>query len=327
MPRRRVTQARLSLLSRVFLANVIVVAVAIVLLAFTPVTITAPVIKVAEAVLVAIGAALVLGLDLLLVRHTLAPLRRLTAAMSTIDAQEPGRRIAPAPSDSTEVAALTDAFNGMLDRLERERRESAREALRAQEGERLRIARELHDEIGQTLTAVAVHAERMAHGPRETMPDALLDMAATVRGSLDDVRRIAHELRPEALDDLGLVNALITLCERVATQSGLEVRRRFAPAPPPLERETELAVYRIAQEALTNALRHGGARSVLVSLTAADGGGALLVVRDDGRGLPDPLPGAGRGIAGMRERALLVAGDLTIGAGPDGGTEIALRLP
>jgi two-component system sensor histidine kinase UhpB len=329
----RISHARLSLLSRVFLANVTVMVIALLLLAFTPITVTAPVIQVAEAVLVAMGAALVLGINLLLVRHTLAPLRRLTRTMSTIDTQAAGRRIEPGASDSEEVAALTDAFNGMLDRLEHERRESAREALRAQENERLRIARELHDEIGQTLTSVALHAERMSHGPRETLPDALLEVAATVRDSLDDVRRIAHELRPEALDDLGLVNALITLCERVSAQSGMEIRRRFIPPPPGLDRETELVVYRIAQEALTNALRHSEAGTVLMSFTGGDGA-ALLVVEDDGRGLDadEPGPGAGLGhgggIAGMRERALFVGGDLTIGAGSgDRGTSVRLRLP
>ena len=113
------------------------------------------------------------------------------------------------------AAELTAAFNEMLERLEAERRDSVGRALAAQEGERLRVAQELHDEIGQTLTAVTIQAERAADSDPALAPEALRRVADAVRDSLDEVRRIARELRPEALDDLGLVNALIRTVDRM----------------------------------------------------------------------------------------------------------------
>src|SRR5439155_14075303 len=107
--------------------------------------------------------------------------------------------------------------------------------------------------------------------------EALREIGEAVQDSLDDLRRIARRLRPEALDDLGLVNALIALCNRVSRQGDIAIRRRFATDLPPLSAETELVVYRVAQEALTNVLRHASATRVAVSLTAPDGHVALIV--------------------------------------------------
>ena len=123
---------------------------------------------------------------------------------------------------------MARAFNSMLDRLENARHEAARTALAAQEAERLRVARELHDEIGQTLTAVTIQAERAADGDPAQAPQALRGVADAVRESLDEVRRIARELRPEALDDLGLVNALIALSTRVGAQERATRQARAA---------------------------------------------------------------------------------------------------
>ena len=120
----------------------------------------------------------------------------------------------------------------MLDRLERARHEAARRALAAQEAERLRVAQELHDEIGQTLTAVMIEAERAAAGDPALASRTLERVARAVHESLQELRRIARELRPEALDDLGLVNALIALCSRVDLQGSLRVRRELKPACP-----------------------------------------------------------------------------------------------
>jgi two-component system sensor histidine kinase UhpB len=227
---------------------------------------------------------------------------------------------------SAEGQALAAAFNDMLDRLESARREAARTALAAQEAERLRVARELHDEIGQTLTAATIQAERAAEGDPERAPEALRRVAHAVRDSLDEVRRIARELRPEALDDLGLVNALIALCNRVGGQDGFTVRRELQGKLPPLAPDVELVIYRVAQEGLTNALRHSGARSATVSLVA-DAETLTLRVADDGMGMPAPLPSGTAGIAGMRERALLVGGRLSIKSRPDHGTEVRLSIP
>ena len=200
-----------SLLWLVFLANAAVLVVALLLLTFSPITIDAP-IKTGQFALLLAGFLALLALNLVLLRRVLSPLFELTNLMGSIDPDRPGRRLSGVDMRSAEGQALADAFNAMLDRLESARREAARTALAAQEAERLRVARELHDEIGQTLTAVTLQAERAADGDAALGAAALRRVADAVRESLDEVRRIARELRPEALDDLGLVNALIALC-------------------------------------------------------------------------------------------------------------------
>ena len=137
--------------------------VAFLLLAVTPITISAP-ISIGQLALLLTGLAALLALNLVLLRRVLSPLFKLTELMSSIDPDRPGRRLSLADLRSAEGTALAEAFNGMLDRLETARREAARTALAAQEAERLRVARELHDEIGQTLTAVTIQAERAAGG-------------------------------------------------------------------------------------------------------------------------------------------------------------------
>jgi two-component system sensor histidine kinase UhpB len=315
----------LSLLWWVFFANVAVLAIALLLLTLTPVTVHAPIETDQFAVLVAGFVALVV-LNLLLLRRVLSPLFQLTEMMSSVDPDRPGRRLSGVRPRSAEGRALAAAFNGMLDRLESARHQAARSALAAQEGERLRVARELHDEIGQTLTAVTIQAERAAEGDPELASAALRRVADAVRECLDEVRRIARELRPEALDDLGLVNALIALCRRVGDQHGPRLERDLQTTLPALSPDVELVIYRIAQESLTNAVRHSGARSVTVSLRA-DAETLTLRVADDGRGMPAQLPGDTAGIAGMRERALLVGGRLAIESWPDQGTEVRLTIP
>jgi two-component system sensor histidine kinase UhpB len=314
-----------SLLWLVFLANAAVLAIALLLLTFSPITIDAP-IETGQFALLLAGFVVMLGLNVVLLRRVLAPLLKLTEVMSSVDPDRPGRRLSGAEPRSREGQALAAAFNGMLDRLESARHEAARTALAAQEGERLRVAQELHDEIGQTLTAVTIQAERAADGDPAQASEALRMVAHAVRESLDEVRRIARELRPEALDDLGLVNALIALCNRVDAQDGPRIRRELQTDLPALSPDVELVIYRIAQEGLTNALRHSGARSATVSLTA--GAEALILrVADDGRGMPAQLPGGTAGIAGMRERALLVGGRLSIESRPEQGTEVRLTIP
>jgi two-component system sensor histidine kinase UhpB len=319
------TRARpIPLLWLVFLTNALVLAVALLLLAFTPITVHAP-IETGQFALLFAGFVVLLILNVVLLRRVLAPLLKLTGAMSSVDPDRPGRRLSDVELRSVEGQALAHAFNAMLDRLEHARHEAARTALAAQEAERLRVARELHDEIGQTLTAVTLQAERAAHGDSE-LAQALRAVADGVRESLDEVRRIARELRPEALDDLGLVNALIALCTRMGAQGGPRIERDLQAKLPPLSPDVELVIYRVAQEALTNALRHSGARNAKVSLTA-DAEFVALAVTDDGKGLPTPLPAGTAGIAGMRERALLVGGMLSVASSAETGIEVRLTIP
>jgi two-component system, NarL family, sensor histidine kinase UhpB len=313
---------RVSLLWRVFAANTVVFVVAVALLAWTPVTVHR-VATSGELLVLVLGLVLMLAVDLMLLHRTFAPLRRLAGLMGAVDPEQPGRRAETPSGAGLEVVALAGALNAMLDRLEGERRESSRRALAAQEGERTRVARELHDEVGQTLTAIALRAELAASEPSKHAA-ALAEIAESVLRSLEDVHRIGRELRPEALDDLGLINALIALCSRVDGSDGLRVRRELDWHLPPLSAEVELVIYRVAQEALTNVLRHAAAAEVTVSL-GQDGSHVVLAVRDDGGGLPAQIHE--RGLRGMRERAMLIGAELAIGPGLNRGTDIVLRVP
>ena len=179
----------------------------------------------------------------------------------------------------------------MLERLEAERRDSVGRALAAQEGERLRVAQELHDGVGQTLTGVVLQLGRVARDVPDGAREGVLEAQETARGSLEEVRRIARRLRPEALDDLGLASALLVLGERVAEHSGLDVDVHVQSGLPEFGGDAELVLYRVAQEALTNVARHADARRAEVRLELS-GGRPRLEVEDDGKGFP---PGGPRG--------------------------------
>ena len=299
----------LSLLTRVFLANGAVLLMIALLLLFSPVEIDFPVTG-TQATIVVAGFVVSVALNYVLLRPVIAPLRRLEDTMRAVEPREPGRRLT-IPHADADVTALTEAFNDMLDRLEDERRESGRRVMAAQEEVRRRIARELHDEVGQVLTGVMLGLED---------PEA----RESVRRSLDDVRRIAGELRPQTLDELGLQSALRSLCTTVEATPGLRVERRLELGDAELTPEVELVVYRVAQESLTNVMRHAGAAEALLSLEQVDGA-VRLIVRDDGRGLDDE--GNGAGLAGMHERAMHIGGRLAVRAAPGGGTEVVLDVP
>jgi len=306
--------------------NVSILVVVVLLLVLTPITVHAPPHTI-EIVLIVAGFFIMATANVLLVRNRLTPLRRLASFMEVIDPMEPGRRLTGVKPHATEVAVLTDSFNAMLDRVELERRESARRALQAQEQERLRIARELHDEIGQTLTAVAIEAERASEAAAPADIEAFGRIAAWAQESVEELRRIARELRPEALDDLGLVNAFIALCTRIAEQSGLDIERRLPDKLPPHSPEIDLVIYRVAQEALTNVMRHAEASQASIVLEARDDR-ILLTVTDNGRGLaPADIDASTNGLAGMRERALLVGGAFRVQSRLGGGTEVTLDVP
>ena len=305
--------SRLPLLWRVFAINAALLVVATLLLALTPVTIHEP-IAIVESAVLAVALAVMLTANFVLLRHTLRPVHRLVERMRKIDLLQPGQRIPE--RGGIEVAELTRAFNEMLERLETERRESGRRALHAQEAERRRIASGLHDEVGQVLTGVLLRLD-----------DAETKQA--VRQALEEVRRIARELRPEMLEQLGLVSALTELSRRFADSSGVRVDRQFATDLPPLSDDAELAVYRVAQESLTNIARHADASRVEIALQPG-AESVVLRVADDGRGIPNPDVSAlngHSGLRGMRERALLVGGALAIKRGPDGGVEVRFEVP
>jgi two-component system sensor histidine kinase UhpB len=302
-----------------------VLVVAFVVLAFSPIEISSPVTLDQLADLL-IGLGVMLALNYFLLRRVMSPLFKLTRVMSSIDPNKPGRRLREVNPRSAEGAALEQSFNAMLERLESARREASRAALAAQEAERLRVAQELHDEIGQTLTAITIQAERAADADPGQASKELARIADAIHASLDEVRRIARELRPEALDDLGLINALIALCSRLDADGGPRIRRQLQTELPPLSKDVELVIYRVVQESLTNALRHADARTVTVALVA-DKTKVTASVVDDGQGMSIPAPAGTAGISGMRERALLVGGDLSITSRPGEGTAVRFTLP
>jgi two-component system, NarL family, sensor histidine kinase UhpB len=278
-----------------------------------------------EAAVVLAAIAFVVVANVLLLRRVVGPVQALTRFARDVDYSNLGQRV-PGAKPTSEAGELALTFNEMLTRLEAERRESTGRVLRAQEAERLRIAQELHDQVGQELTAVLLGLSRVTARVPEDIREDALSVQDAVRHSLEDVRRIAVELRPEALDDLGLASALAVLCERFSTQLDLDVAGYIAPDLPPLPAEVELVVYRVAQEALTNVARHSASSRAELTLTPTPNS-LVLSVGDYGLGLPpDGVPGTG--MRGMQERAALIRASLTITNRPVGsGCEVRLEVP
>jgi two-component system, NarL family, sensor histidine kinase UhpB len=315
------TRTRLPLYWRVFAVNASLLTVIAVLLIATPVTISFP-IAVTEAIVVVVGLLVTLAVDAVLLRRAFVPLGRLAQRMETVDLLRPGQRLAVVRHD--EVGRVVGAFNRMLDRLERERQESGRRVLAAQEAERVGIARDLHDEVGQVLTGVLLQLNSISEAAPEHRGD-LDEARQSVRRALDEVRRISSELRPEMLEHLGLVAALTELATSFARVAGVRVDRDFPASLPKLAPETELAVYRITQESLTNVGRHAQASRVTITLEPGDDS-VVLRVADDGRGLAGAHVEHG-GLRSMRERALLIGAALAVKESPAGGVEVRLEVP
>ncbi|MDQ3579999.1 MAG: sensor histidine kinase [Actinomycetota bacterium] len=306
---------------RLFLVNALVFVTATAVLVLSPVTVSSP-ISTTEVVVLVGGLALMLAVNALLLRASLSPLDGLTALMERVDLLRPGERLAVA--GYRDLAHLIRTFNQMLDRLEAERGTSTAQALAAQEGERRRIARELHDEIGQSLTAVLLSLKQTVDRAPRGLKHELRDVQEMVRSSLEEVRNVARRLRPGVLDDLGLASALSALLSDLRASSGVSVVGRVDPGLPQLTSEAELVLYRVAQESLTNVARHADASEVSLSLTTEQHRVVLRVV-DDGRGIDGGTEGAG--IRGMRERAILVGADLAISQGHRRGTDVRLSVP
>lgn len=314
---------RLSVFWRVFLVDAALLAAAALVLAVGPVTISYPATS-GEVAWIAGGLIAMLLLSMFLLQRTLRPLRTLTQTMHEVDLLSPGRRVDVAHAGA-DVGTVVRAFNAMLERLERERLESGRMALSIQESERRRVARELHDEIGQTLTAMLLQIEGLSGDVPEHARRELEELRETARTGAEDVRRIAQRLRPEALEELGLQAALLALVTALAHQSAIEIERRIDRRLP-LGADDELVVYRVAQEALTNVVRHSGARTASLTLRA-DSEHVTLRVADDGVGATPAQLESSFGLRGMRERALLVGAALTIDSSPGNGTTVTLVIP
>jgi two-component system, NarL family, sensor histidine kinase UhpB len=266
----------------------------------------------------------------LLLRRRFAPLERLIDAMEGVDLASAngtlgsaGGPVATLRGRSREESRLIAAFNRMLDRLAAERRQAAREILRAQENERRRLAQDLHDEVNQALTAVVLRLEASIQAAPVALRHELEETKRLGIQAMEELLRLARELRPTALDDHGLLPALETQVGRFGERTGIATIFHCHGIAPPLSDEQQLVIYRVVQESLSNAAQHAGARNIEVELSFV--GRTVLQIRDDGRGFSGGRDG-GLGVSGMRERAMLVGGRLAVRSKPGKGTTIELGL-
>jgi len=286
-------------------------------------------------VFVVVGGLLSLILNFLVLRAAFRPLTSLDRVADAVRQGDLSARAEAGVYDDPQLAHLAATFNGTLDELERDRaelRSVASQVIDAQEEERKRISRELHDDTAQVLFAQLLRLAAIKASPNEEVRAAAAALEEMTVEALEGVRRLALELRPPALDDLGLLAAMSDLAERFADQLGILVDFQARGPRGRLPSDVELVLYRVAQEALTNIAKHAAAQHVEIDLDrgAED---VTLSVRDDGRGF-DPRrkterddSGLGLGLFGMAERVSLVGGSFTIWTRPVAGSEIYAFIP
>jgi two-component system sensor histidine kinase UhpB len=279
-------------------------------------------------IVVLVVAVAVLAISLLRLKRRFTPLERLIEEMEKVDLSRPGPLL-PGSIDGVgeteEVERIELAFLRMMRRLEAERRRAGSAALQAQEEERARVARDLHDEVNQSLTGLLLRLEAAREAAPPELEAELAETKALAHQAMRELLSLARQLRPTALDDLGLVAAIGGQVEQLARgeiEAELDTVGDFSG----LGDDAQLVVYRVAQEALSNAARHSDAGRVDVRLRRR-GGDVELEVADDGRGFAFDESEGGLGLAGMRERALLIGGELTIESRPGRGTTVRLTVP
>jgi two-component system sensor histidine kinase UhpB len=259
----------------------------------------------------------------LLLRRRFEPLDRVISAMEHVDLSAPQPSMSPNGTDSAEVERLNAAFHRMIARLEAERKEAGKAAIRAQERERRRIAQDLHDEVNQALTAVSL---RLQASIEQAPPELRRELVETKRLSgqaMEELLDLARQLRPGVLDDHGLLPALHSQVRDFADQVGVHAAFHPRGTVPKLSPEQQLVIYRVTQESLSNIAQHANARNVTVELSFI--GRTVLRISDDGLGFATTRNG-GLGLSGMRERALLAGGQLSIWSGQGQGTRVELTI-
>ncbi|MDP9362905.1 MAG: HAMP domain-containing sensor histidine kinase, partial [Chloroflexota bacterium] len=279
---------------------------------------------------VLLGVVLSVVVNWLVLRAAFRPLTSLERVAEAVRLGDLSARAEPTPFADPQVAHLAATFNGTLDELERDRaelRSVASQVINAQEEERKRISRELHDDTAQVLFAQLLRLTALKASPNAEVRGTAATLEEMTAEALEGVRRMAMELRPPALDDLGLQATLADLAQRFSEQLGIPID--YQPRGPRgrLPAEVELVLYRVAQEALTNVAKHAGAGRVWIDLDRGPHD-VTLSVQDDGRGF-EPAEetrrdgrGLGLGLFGMAERVALVGGNFTIWSRPGRGTEI-----
>ncbi len=272
------------------------------------------------------GAVLVNGIVL---RRRFAGLERLISLMQDVDLSRPGLRADVAGADTSDVARLCVAFNRMLARVEDERARTGSAVLEGQEQERARLARDLHDECNQALTGILLRLEALGQRVDPESRAELQTIKELTTVAMDELLRLARELRPTALDDHGIRVSLQAQIERFATTTGivtqLHLQEDAAAILTELTEQEQIVVYRIVQEAMSNVAQHAEARNVEVTISRGPNHEPMVTIRDDGRGIPE-RPEEGLGLIGMRERARLVGGAFEACPAPSGGTVATLRL-
>ena len=260
-------------------------------------------------------------------RRRFAPLESLTRTMACVDLTAPGMRAQPSAGEPADVARLRESFNLMLSRLETERIGTATAVLRAQESERARVARDLHDEVNQALAAISIRLAATADGAPPQLAEELAETQRLATQAMQELLGLARDLRPAALDDHGLLPALRTQVRLFGERFGIPAQLTADGTRAALGEFAQLVVYRVVQEALSNVARHARAGRVTVAVSGCDGPRVRVTIADDGAGFdPDRLGDGGSGLAGMRERALLAGGRLELLTTPGGGTTVELTV-
>jgi two-component system sensor histidine kinase UhpB len=283
----------------------------------------------------ALAIILTLCVNMWMLQRRFRPLERLIERVEQVDPAAPGTiDLISAHKPAEEISRLAESFRRLLERIEQERRRSGQLVIRAQEEERRRLARDLHDEVNQALTAILLRLEALAQEAPAGQAPEVAELKRLVNQAMDELLNLARQLRPSALDDHGLVPAIDAQLKRFAARTGVEARLHAEGDLDALEEDVQTAIYRVAQEALTNAERHAGSTVVEVDLEASDAR-TQLRVRDDGNGFDPGRPGrsssqdpaaSGLGLRGMAERARLVGGELDVRSAPGGGTSVTLRI-
>ena len=277
--------------------------------------------------LLALSIMLALLANIMMLRRRFSPLEELIDRLEAIDPAHVDSFEDPVTGGMEEVDRLSATFRRLLERMEGERRRSGRLVLRAQEEERKRVARDLHDEVNQALTAILLRLQAlMQDSPSPEVAAELAELKRLVNQAMEELLQLARQLRPSALDDHGLVPALEGQVRRFGDQHGIDARLKTQGQADSLGDDQQLVVYRVAQEALANVARHSAAEHVEVDLVARDSG-LDLCVRDDGVGFHSNIRPTGLGLNGMAERARLVGGELTVQSAPGVGTTVTLHVP
>ena len=280
----------------------------------------------AQFALLALSIVLVLLVNMLMLRRRFSPLDQLIERIEAVDPANPADFEAPENVRGVdELDRLAASFQRMLHRIDSERRRSGRLVLRAQEEERRRLARDLHDEVNQALTAILLRLEALSHAAPE-VTEELLELKKLVNQAMAELLHLARQLRPTALDDHGLVPAIESQLRRFSAQTGVQAALTTDGDTDTLDSDQEIVVYRVAQEALSNVAQHASARSVELGLSA-DNDGVALTIRDDGRGFDPRADHGSLGLSGMSERARLLGGRLQVDSSPGGGTSLTLEVP